>query len=71
MLCLVSHVQLFVTSRTVVCQAPLSMGILQVRILEWIAMHPVLLPPHAKRWLIGKDSDAGRDWEQEEKGTTG
>ena len=22
-----------------------------------------------KRWLIGKDSDAGRDWEQEEKGT--
>ena len=32
---------------------------------------PVLLPPPAKRWLIGKDSDAGRDWEQEEKGTTG
>ena len=26
--------------------------------------------PHAKSWLIGKDSDAGRDWEQEEKGTT-
>ena len=25
---------------------------------------------HAKSWLIGKDSDAGRDWEQEEKGTT-
>ena len=23
-----------------------------------------------KRWLIGKDSDAGRDWGQEEKGTT-
>ena len=31
---------------------------------------PVLWPPHAKSWLIGKDSDAGRDWEQEEKGTT-
>ena len=31
---------------------------------------PVLWPPHAKRWLIGKDSDAGRDWRQEEKGTT-
>ena len=31
---------------------------------------PVLLPPHAKSWLIGKDSDAGRDWGQEEKGTT-
>ena len=30
----------------------------------------VLWPPHAKRWLIGKDSDVGRDWGQEEKGTT-
>ena len=29
----------------------------------------VLWPPHAKSWLIGKDSDAGRDWGQEEKGT--
>ena len=27
-------------------------------------------PPHVKSWLIGKDSDAGRDWGQEEKGTT-
>ena len=32
---------------------------------------PILWPPHAKSWLIGKDSDAGRDWGQEEKGTTG
>ena len=31
---------------------------------------PVLWPPHVKSWPIGKDSDAGRDWEQEEKGTT-
>ena len=31
---------------------------------------PTLWPPHAKSWLIGKDSDAGRDWGQEEKGTT-
>ena len=31
---------------------------------------PVLWPPHAKSWLIGKDSDAGRDWGQEEKGIT-
>ena len=31
---------------------------------------PVLWPPHLKSWLIGKDSDAGRDWGQEEKGTT-
>ena len=30
----------------------------------------VLWPPHAKSCLIGKDSDAGRDWGQEEKGTT-
>ena len=31
---------------------------------------PVLWPPHAKSWLIGKDSDSGRDWGQDEKGTT-
>jgi len=31
---------------------------------------PILWPPHAKSWLIWKDSDAGRDWGQEEKGTT-
>jgi len=31
---------------------------------------PVLWPPHVKSGFIGKDSDAGRDWGQEEKGTT-
>ena len=31
---------------------------------------PILWPPHGKSWLIGKDSDAGRDWGQEEKGIT-
>ena len=31
---------------------------------------PIFWPPHPKSWLIGKDSDAGRDWGQEEKGTT-
>ena len=31
---------------------------------------PILWPPHAKNWLIGKVSDAGRDWGQEEKGMT-
>ena len=31
---------------------------------------PILWPPHVKSWLIGKDSDAGRDWGQEEKGMT-
>ena len=34
------------------------------------AKAPVLWPPHVKSWLIGKDSDAGRDWLQEEKGMT-
>ena len=34
------------------------------------AESPVLWPPHAKSWLIGKDSDAGRDWGQEEKRMT-
>ena len=29
---------------------------------------PVLCPPHVKSWLIGKDSDAGRDLGQEERG---
>ena len=31
---------------------------------------PILWPPQAKSWFIGKDSDAGRVWEQEEKGMT-
>ena len=31
---------------------------------------PILWPPDAKSWLIGKDPDAEEDWGQEEKGTT-
>ena len=31
---------------------------------------PILWPPDAKSWLIGKDPDVGKDWGQEEKGTT-
>ena len=31
---------------------------------------PILWPPDAKSWLIRKDPDSGRDWGQEEKGTT-
>ena len=31
---------------------------------------PIFWPPQAKSWLIRKDLDAGRDWGQEEKGTT-
>ena len=30
---------------------------------------PIVWPPYAKNWLIGKDPDAGKDWRQE-KGTT-
>ena len=32
---------------------------------------PILWPPDGKSQLIEKDPDAGRDWGQEEKGTTG
>ena len=31
---------------------------------------PILWPPHEKSGLVGKDPDGGRDWGQEEKGTT-
>ena len=31
---------------------------------------PILWPPHAKSWIIGKGPDAGRDWRQEDKGMT-
>ena len=31
---------------------------------------PILWSPDVKSWLTGKDSDAGKDWRQEEKGTT-
>ena len=31
---------------------------------------PILWPPDAKSWLIGKNPDAGKDWRREEKGTT-
>ena len=31
---------------------------------------PMLWPPDAKSWLIGKDPDAGKDWRRKEKGMT-
>ena len=31
---------------------------------------PILWPPDVKSWLTGKDPDAGKDWRQEEKGST-
>ena len=34
------------------------------------AESPVIWPPDAKNWLIWKDPEAGKDWRQEEKGTT-
>ena len=34
------------------------------------AKTPILWPPDAKNWLTGKNPDAGKDWRQEEKGTT-
>ena len=33
------------------------------------AENPVLWPPDAKNWRIGKDPDGGKDWRREEKGT--
>ena len=35
-----------------------------------LKLKPILWPPDTKNWLIGKDSDAGKDWRWEEKGTT-
>ena len=37
---------------------------------DFEAETPILRPPDAKNWLVGKDPDAGRDWGQEEKGMT-
>ena len=31
---------------------------------------PILWPPDVKNWLVRKDRDTGKDWRQEEKGTT-
>ena len=36
----------------------------------WLEFRRVLFRSHAKSWLIGKDSDARRDWGREEKGMT-
>ena len=37
---------------------------------DFEAETPILWPPEAKSWLIWKDPDAGKDWGQEERGTT-
>ena len=46
-------------------------SVLVVHWNDWCkAKTPILWPPNAKSWLIWKDPDAGKDWRQEEKGTT-
>ena len=47
-----SHVRLFVTPWAIACQAPLSMGILQARIVEWVAIPS------------SRESSQPRDWTQ-------
>ena len=61
-----SHVRLLVTQWIAARQASLFI----TNRNDAKAETPVLWPPHAKSWLIGKDSDAGRDCGQEEKGMT-
>ena len=41
-----------------------------IRRTDTEAETPILWPSDAKNWLTGKDPDAGKDWRQEEKGTT-
>ena len=41
-----------------------------IRRIETESEAPILWPPDVNNWLIGKDSDAGKDWRQEEKGMT-
>ena len=60
-----SHVRLLAIPWTAAYRAPLSMGFSRQE--YWSG---VPLQPDAKNWLIGKDSDAAKDWRQEEKGTT-
>ena len=54
---------LFCDSKQWQVQVPVSHMVMGVKI-------STLWPPHGKSWLIAKDSDAGRDWVQEKKGTT-
>ena len=39
-----------------------------IRKTDYEVEAPILWPPDAKNWLIGKDTDAGKDWRQDEKG---
>ena len=73
-----SCVWLFETPWTVAYQSPPSMGFSRQEYWNGLPFigrtdakteTPILWPPHAKSWLSGKNSDAGRNWGQE-KGTT-
>ena len=59
--------KLYTRSREIVSWYPI---LLFIGRTDAEAETPVLWPPHAKSWLIGKDPDARRDQGQEEKGTT-
>ena len=61
-----SHAWLYATLWTAAHQAPLSMGFSRIALPSPSPSGP----PDAKIWLIWKDPDAGKDWRQEEKGTT-
>ena len=72
-----SCVWLFETPWTVAYQSPPSMGFSRQEYWNGLPFigrtdakteTPILWPPHAKIWLIEKDSDAGRDWGQEGRG---
>ena len=41
-----------------------------IRKTDYEVEAPILWPPDAKKWLIGKDTDVGKDSKQEEKGMT-
>ena len=52
------------------CCGPHFIRTLHSRRTDVEAETPILWPPDAKNWLIWKNPDAGKDWRQEEKGTT-
>ena len=47
-----------------------SQSLIFIRRTDAEAETPIFWPPDAKSWFIQKDHDAGKDWRQEEKGTT-
>ena len=51
-------------------QSWIFIGRTEADLLDAKAEAPIIWSPDAKNWLIGKDPDAGKDWRQEEKGTT-